>query len=304
MKTEQIQLVLEISKCGSISKAAQQLYMAQPNASTSLCSLEQELGYKILDRSHNGVKFTPKGEEFLQFARSIQRSMENIYSLRDKPQKIRLSVAAYAYPFAENAFVRFCRKYTCSAKSLSCALKRIGTVREGIDLLTSGLADISIIVCRREIYGLLEGECRQNGLCSLLLGHTFLYITMSRNHPMAHRDLTDLMDYAGYPCLSNAGLSKNYGTPEIESLLESVKMHIVIDPTDARLSLLKTSEGFSISTPYEKQVLDRYGLISKKIPNAERCLLILMREEDRPREELQDYTKMVKKELSTWFSGI
>ena len=44
MKTEQILLALEIGRCGSVSKAASNLFMAQPNASSSLALLEQEIG--------------------------------------------------------------------------------------------------------------------------------------------------------------------------------------------------------------------------------------------------------------------
>ena len=64
MKTEQILLALEISRCGSVSKAASNLFMAQPNASNSLALLEQELGYQIFERTYNGMKVTSRGRRF------------------------------------------------------------------------------------------------------------------------------------------------------------------------------------------------------------------------------------------------
>lgn len=60
MKIEQIRYVLEIYKTGSISKAAQKFYMSRPNMSNSVRNLENEVGFEILERSVDGVKFTKK----------------------------------------------------------------------------------------------------------------------------------------------------------------------------------------------------------------------------------------------------
>lgn len=304
MKTEQIQLVLELSKCGSISQAAQNLFIAQPNASNSLYALEKELGYKIINRTHNGVTFTEKGEVFLQYARSIQRSLENIYALKNEEKRIRLSVAAYAYPFTENAFSRFCKKYTHSANSLNCSMKRIGTIKEGIDMLLGDLSDVSIVVCRRELYGYFEKIFNQNELLSTLLAHVSLYITMSENHPLAQKKPQNVMDYAEYPCISNAGLTKNLGTPEIEALLQAVNMHIVMGPTEARLDLLESSNSFAITTPYPKEALAQHHLISRSIPNSDRLILLLTKEEGRENKEIIDYIKLVKQEVNVWLKNI
>ena len=61
MKTEQFQYVLELFKTGSISKAAKKFYMSRPNLSNSIRTLEDELGFDILERGVNEVKFTEKG---------------------------------------------------------------------------------------------------------------------------------------------------------------------------------------------------------------------------------------------------
>lgn len=304
MKTEQILLVIEISKCGSISKAAQRLFIAQPNASNAIYALEQELGYQILDRTHNGVTFTQKGEKFLQYAGTIQRNLDNIYLLKQEIKKIRLSVATYAYSFTENAFVRFCKTYVNSAKTLKCSLKRIGTVKEGVDMLVNDLADISLIVCRRELYGFFETEFKGSGLLPILLGYTALYITMSDTHPMADRESANLMDFAEYPCVTNAGLSNNYVPPEVEELLRAVKMHIVIGPNNARLALLGDGKCFSISTPYPKKMLEEHRLISRRLPDAERNIVLLIREEERFHEELMVYIDFVHEEIKKWMDEI
>ena len=143
MKIEQIQLVLELSREGTISKAAQNLFMAQPNASKALYTLENELGYSIINRTPNGVTFTDKGRQFLQYAHTIQRSIESMKVLKDVDTGIRFSLAAYEYPFVERSFHRFCENGLNYTEVLRCELKMIGTVNEGVKLLSNCSIDMA-----------------------------------------------------------------------------------------------------------------------------------------------------------------
>ena len=47
MNTLYLKYVLEVEQSGSISQAAQNLFMAQPNLSKAIKDLEAELGYAI-----------------------------------------------------------------------------------------------------------------------------------------------------------------------------------------------------------------------------------------------------------------
>lgn len=300
MKEEQILLALEISRCGSVSKAAANLFMAQPNASNALSLLEQEIGYQIFERTYNGMKVTRKGEAFLQYAYAIERNMRKIHMLREEDTRVHLSVATYAYPFSERAFTRFCTRSIGTAHSLDCNLRRIGTVKEGIDMVDQGQADVSIVICRQELYGQFEQEFRRKGLCSELLACTTLHLVMPENHPLAGKEPVDLEAFTEYPCISNAGLAGNYAPPEVEKLLKEVKMHIVMEPGEARTQLLKDSHNYVICTPYQKAELKRHGLIGKNIPNANRNLVLLMKEENQLDPQISRYVTFLKEEIAVW----
>lgn len=62
---------IEIERCGSINRAAQNLYLSQSNLSSCIKSLEEELGYKIFNRTSKGIAPTPEGYLFLQAAKAI-----------------------------------------------------------------------------------------------------------------------------------------------------------------------------------------------------------------------------------------
>ena len=65
MTFQQLTYVVEISKCGSINKAAHKLFLSQSGISTAVRELEEELGIRFFTRSNRGVEFTPEGREFL-----------------------------------------------------------------------------------------------------------------------------------------------------------------------------------------------------------------------------------------------
>ena len=71
MNTLYFKYALEVERAGSISQAAQNLYMAQPNSSKAIKDLETELGYTIFNRGAGGIKVTEKGDEFLYHARKL-----------------------------------------------------------------------------------------------------------------------------------------------------------------------------------------------------------------------------------------
>lgn len=56
-------LICYAAAAGSMSKAAQQLFISQPNLSMSLKNLEEELGEAIFLRSGKGVTLTDFGHE-------------------------------------------------------------------------------------------------------------------------------------------------------------------------------------------------------------------------------------------------
>ena len=47
---------VEVARMGSINKAAEQLYIAQPNLSRCIKELEADLGIVIFDRTFKGMK--------------------------------------------------------------------------------------------------------------------------------------------------------------------------------------------------------------------------------------------------------
>ena len=83
MNLTHLKYAVEVSKTGSISKAADNLYMSQPNLSKAIKDLEANLGFLIFRRNSKGITNTTKGSEFIEYAKSILAQlqiMENLYN--------------------------------------------------------------------------------------------------------------------------------------------------------------------------------------------------------------------------------
>ena len=78
MNLTDLHYVVEIDKSGSISKAAKELYVAQPNLSNAIKHLEREFGISIFERSSKGVKATREGQKFLEYAKRIIYEIEEM----------------------------------------------------------------------------------------------------------------------------------------------------------------------------------------------------------------------------------
>ena len=72
MTVQQLKYVLAVYQAGSISKAAQVLYVAQPNLSAAIKKLEAEIRIELFTRTSNGMTLTEAGREFVRHAVQIR----------------------------------------------------------------------------------------------------------------------------------------------------------------------------------------------------------------------------------------
>lgn len=78
MTITQVQYVLEIARCGSLSRAAETLYISQPALSSQVRALERELNCAIFQRTAKGVVLTEAGKKFCQSAEGAVREWNEL----------------------------------------------------------------------------------------------------------------------------------------------------------------------------------------------------------------------------------
>src|SRR6476646_161814 len=65
------------ARCGSLSRAAEELYISQPAVSKHLASLEAELGQRLVTRGRNGAALTPAGQVLADYVLRAEALLAN-----------------------------------------------------------------------------------------------------------------------------------------------------------------------------------------------------------------------------------
>ena len=67
----QLQSFLAVAREGSVSAAAEKLYVTQPSISAAVSSLSRELGVELTQRVGRGIGLTPAGDAFRPYAADV-----------------------------------------------------------------------------------------------------------------------------------------------------------------------------------------------------------------------------------------
>ncbi len=77
MDIAQLEYFRAVAKLQNMTRAAEALYVTQPNLSISLTKLENELGIKLFVRRKGNISLTTKGEVFLHFVNKALGELNN-----------------------------------------------------------------------------------------------------------------------------------------------------------------------------------------------------------------------------------
>ncbi|MEG1447766.1 MAG: LysR family transcriptional regulator [Oscillospiraceae bacterium] len=109
MDIQQLRYVIEVDRTKSISKAAQNLFMGQPNLSKSIRDLEKQLGIVIFKRKATGTYTTDSGAKFIDHAKKIINQIDNLQTMfnSEKQDNLELNISIPRASYITIAFTEF-----------------------------------------------------------------------------------------------------------------------------------------------------------------------------------------------------
>lgn len=269
MNTLHFKYAVEIEKTGSISKAAENLYMGQPALSRTIKELENSLGITIFKRTSTGVVPTKKGAEFLVYAKNILSQlseMETLYK-EDSNDAQRISISVPRSSYLSKAFSRFLRQLDHN-KKIDIKYKETNSTRT-INKLSIGEYNLGVI--RYEtIYEdyFLKSFSDKKFVCEPLWEFECVAV-MSKTHPMADADTISLNDLTPFIELVHGDNIIPYLSGEntqINSNYDELSQKIYIFERGSQFDLLlNLPESYMMVAPLPNDVLERHGLIQKKV---------------------------------------
>lgn len=112
MDFNQLRFVVEVVETGSISKAANNLFISQPNLSSQIANLEKEIGKTIFYRTNRGVTLTSYGVEVYHYAKAMVEQYRIVEKkLLTKANENKIKIASFGSEIINSQFFEVCRNY-------------------------------------------------------------------------------------------------------------------------------------------------------------------------------------------------
>ena len=281
MNTLHLKYAVEVERSGSITRAAEKLFMNQPHLSKTIHELEDSIGILIFKRTSKGMLPTKKGREFLDYAKNILyqvAKMENLL-LDEKDRTVSLNVAVPRSSYISDAFTEFVA--ALPKDRAQCIDYRETNSLRSIREVGDGEIDLGVIRFQEGYESYFMEVLKNRGIQSELLRAFQYYLLMSRRHPLATAETirySDLQDYveivhgdAGGPALTGTG--NRYFAEE-----EKKTREIAIYERGSQLELLdRIPETYMWVAPMPQYTLDTFSLALRdcEIPgNSHRDYLI------------------------------
>lgn len=261
---------VEVARFGSLNKAADALFVAQPNISRSIKELESHLGITIFDRSAKGMLLTPEGEEFIGYAQSILKQIDDLEDLyqQGSSQKQKFSISVPRACYISDAFAEFSKHL--SNDPAEVFYKETNSQRTIKNVLDKDYK-LGIIRYAENYDKFFKLMLEEKGLSYEMIAEFSYVLIMSRDNPLAEKEEITFEDLSPYIEIAHAD-------PYVPSLpLSKVVKDELPDNIDRRIFIFERASQFDLLSenpdtfmwvsPASQKVLDRYRLVQKKCVN-------------------------------------
>ncbi len=261
MKLRQLEILAAVKECGTITGAAEKLYISQPSLSTALKELETELGVVLMQRNNNGVVFTAVGDEVYAYS---QRILQNIAEIQQIPSDF-ATLESRSMSLASNFFsgtnMLAEAILALQQECFQCRKYRFANTMEKqkwetlIENLLGGQLDLAVA----KINSYHETErmelIKKQNLIFDELYTEQLYVVARKGHPLSNKRIT-LLDLKNYPCIFddnnlNAYIAAVYGDTFC------ISNTLVMETQTGIRRYLASTDAISVMPQYELVQSDR-----------------------------------------------
>lgn len=201
MTLQQLKYAVTVAECGTISAAAEKLFISQPSLTTAIRELESEMGVTIFSRTNRGVIVSREGEEFLGYARQIlsqAQLLQERFSSREQGEK-RFAVSSQHFNFTVLAFSRLVQNFRGPRYSFHFRETTTYEVLEDVSQLRS---EVGILALNEDNERFLRRMFGKLGLEFTELKRVQAELFVSAEHPLAGRRFVTVEDVSPYPCIT------------------------------------------------------------------------------------------------------
>ncbi len=269
MNTVLLQYAVEVEKTGSITQAAANLFMDQPNLSKAIKSLEESLGAPIFKRTPKGVFPTARGRIFLEYARNVLvqiEEMEHLYK-PDQGKGVEFSLSIPRASYLSFAFSNFIR--VLGREEIMNVWLRETNSADTLRDVETGEYRLGIIRYQTFSEKYYAQAASAGGLLTEPVLEYSLRLLMSVDHPLAAKEEIGAEDLAPYIEITH-GDGASICREEFEKnrmLPESLRRIYVFERGSQFNLLCEDPDTYMWVSPMPAELLNRYGLVERQCRN-------------------------------------
>lgn len=262
MKLEVFDYLIAIEKYGSLSKAAEHLYVSQPNLTNVIRALEGELGYAILTRNNRGVAFTEQGRQALLIARNIVRERDKLGEIGAARHSLNLRLSIGN---DDNILAALCEDINRLDAQCELHLTILNLpVMEALEKVYSRQLDLAYMIVPTSMDRELESYGAHHGLMVAFFEKLVCQITLREGHPLL-RDGFSREALWNYPFVDYADQYPNaYG---VYQQYINPRRRIMVDHHSLRVKLVRETDAFTIGIFRPSLAQSRDGLVQLPTPD-------------------------------------
>ena len=262
MNTLHLTYAVEVERCGSITQAAENLYMAQPNLSKAIKELEDTMGFSIFARTSRGVVPTARGREFLVYARAILAQLHKMESLSghndDAMQRFSLSMPRTGY--LSECFTQLIDTLD-KGRPMDIRVREASAVHT-INEVAEGQFQLGIVRYQPEQEQAFADYLKEKGLAGRVLWEYDALLLISRQHPLAGRDRITPEDLPPYTEIIYGDTAVPHQPPTRRN--ETDVSRICVYGRLAQLELLsRVTDAYMWASPETSEALKRFALVQR-----------------------------------------
>jgi DNA-binding transcriptional LysR family regulator len=244
----QVEGFLEVARRGSVSRAAEALFITQPTLTARLHGLERELGTPLFLRTPHGMRLTDAGRAWVPFA---ERALRALFDGRDALEQVKTGSAGHLMIAAAPAV---------STYVLPGLLQRFVAAhpRVEVSVRTGHSEDVLELVLRDEVQIGLGRAIRHPDI-ELRPFHTEdLVLVCAPDHPFTRRDSVAMAEVANEKLIMFDRTSSYYEITQGAFLSAGVKLRglMELDSIEAAKKMVERGLGVALlpGTAVEREV--------------------------------------------------
>ena len=267
MNVLHMKYAVEVANNGSLNKAAEKLYIAQPNLSRAIKELEASLGITIFDRSAKGMVMTPAGEEFINYAKNILKQIDEVELIykQGSPKKQKFSISVPRACYISDAFAHFSKHIEDGMAEIF--YKETNSQRTINNVLNNDYK-LGIIRYAENYDKYFKDLLEEKGLSYEMVAEFSYVLIMSRDNPLAEKETITFEDLPPFieiahadPYVPSLPLSKVVK----EELPDNIDRRIFIFERASQFDLLSENpDTFMWVSPASEKILQRYNLVQRQ----------------------------------------